>query len=239
MGRITTTMKDRDARYYKLLERAFGPRAFCKLSGAPTDKKNGKCSACTFKIEFEFDEVIANLVRKGKLRREGPCPFFLFAAALANTLDYGPEAQLRAQENERFAISELQRALRHIAGALNKLGREEIQIQHAYDPFFAKLMDVTISEIFLTGALKALKARHKVAVRQRGRPSKLDAQDITRSCLTAWELLMRKEPGKNNAGFLELLSATWTTVYGEQRPEPSWAYHIDSLKQQAKEKGRK
>ena len=69
MGHITTTMKDRDARYYKLLERVFGPRAFCKLSGAPTDKKNGKCSACTFKIEFEFDEVIANLVRKGKLHR--------------------------------------------------------------------------------------------------------------------------------------------------------------------------
>ena len=78
MGRITTTMKDRDARYYQLLERAFGPRAFCKLSGAPTDKKNGKCSACTFKIEFEFDEVIATLVRRGKLYRGGPCPFFLF-----------------------------------------------------------------------------------------------------------------------------------------------------------------
>ena len=143
MARITTTMKDRDARYYKLLERAFGPRAFCKLSGAPTDKKNGKCSACTFKIEFEFDEVIANLIRKGKLRSKGPCPFFLFAASLANTLDYGPEAQLKSQENERFAISELQRALRHIAGALNKLGREEIEIHHADDPFYAKLMDVS------------------------------------------------------------------------------------------------
>ena len=237
MGRITTTMKDRDVRYYQLLERAFGPRAFCKLSGAPTDKKNGKCSACTFKNEFEFDEVIANLVRKGKLRREGPCPFFLFAAALANTLDYGPEAQLRAQEHERFAISELQRALKHIAGALNKLGREEIAIHHADDPFYAKLMDVTIAEVFLTGALEALKVRSKVAVQQRGRPAKLDAQDITRCCLIVWKLLMRKEPGKNNAGFLELLSATWRTVYGEQRPEPSWAYHIDSLKQQAKEKG--
>ena len=49
---------------------------------------------------------------------------------------------------------------------------------------------------------------------------------------------MGKAPGKNNAGFLELLSATWRTVYGEQQPEPSWAYHINSLKQQAKEKGR-
>ena len=237
MGRITTTMKDRDAQYYKLLERVFGPRAFCKLSGAPTDKKNGKCSACTFKIEFEFDEVIAHLVRKGKLRREGPCPFFLFASALANTLDDGPEAQLRAQEHERFAISELQRALKHIAGALNKLGREEIAIHHADDPFYAKLMDVTIAEVFLTGALKALKARSKVAIQQRGHPAKLDAQDITRCCLIVWELLMRRQPGKNNAGFLELLSATWRTVYGEQRPEPSWAYHIDSLKRQAKEKG--
>ena len=156
---------------------------------------------------------------------------------MENTLDYGPEAQLNSQENERFAISELQRALRHIAGALNKLGREEIEIHHADDPFYAKLMDVSISEVFLTGALKALKARSKVAVQQRGRPAKLDAQDITRCCLTVWELLMRKQPGKNNAGFLELLSATWRTVYGEQRPEPSWAYHIDSLKQQAKEKG--
>jgi hypothetical protein len=239
MGRITTTMKDRDARYYKLLERAFGPRALCKLSGSAIDKKNGKCSACTFKIEFEFDEVLANLVRKGKLRREGPCPFFLFAAALANALDHGQEAQLKSQEDESFAISELQRALKHIAGALNKLDRKEIEIHHADDPFYAKLMDVAISEIFLTGAVKALKARHKAAVRQRGRPAKLDAQDITRSCLRAWELLTRKEPGKNNAGFLELLSATWTSVYGDQRPEPSWAYHIDGLKQQARKEGRK
>jgi hypothetical protein len=238
MGRITTTMKDRDARYYQLLERAFGPRAFCKLSGAPADKKNGKCSACTFKMEFEFDEVIANLIRKGKLRRGGPCPFFLIAAALANALDYGLEAQLKSQDHERFAISELQRALKHIAGALNKLGREEIAIHHADDPFYAKLMDVSIAEVFLTGALKALKARATAVVQQRGRPAKLDAQDITRCCLEVWELLMRKEPGKNNAGFLELLSAAWRTVYGEeQRPEPSWAYHIDSLKQQAKEKG--
>ena len=234
MGRITTTMKDRDARYYKLLERAFGPRSFCKLGGAPADKKNGKCSACTFKIEFAFDEVIANLIRKGKLRSKGACPFFLFAAALANTLDYGPEAQLKSQENERFAISELQRALRHIAGALNKLGREEIEIHHAEDPFYAKLMDVSISEVFLTGALKALRARSRAPVPRKGRPAKLDAQDITRCCLIAWELLMGKAPGKNNAGFLELLSATWTTVYGEQEPEPSWAYHIDSLKQQGR-----
>jgi hypothetical protein len=240
MAGTTTTMKDRDARYYKLLDRAFGPRAFCKLSGALTDRKNGKCRACTFQIgEFEFDEVIANLVRKGKIRTGGPCPFFFFAASLANTLDYGPEAQLRAQENERFAISELQRALRHIAGALNKLGREEIQIQHTDDPFYAKLMDISISEVFLTGALKALKARYKAAISSKGRPPKLDAQDITKCCLTAWEMLMRKEPDKNNAGFLELLSASWTTVYGEQRPEPSWAYHIDSFKQQAKKKGRK
>ena len=232
-------MKDRDARYYQLLNRAFGPRAFCKLSAAPKDRKNGKCSACTFQIgEFEFDEAIANLVRKGKIPT-GPCPFFLFAASLANTLDSGPEAQLKAQENERFAISELQRALRHIAGALNKLGREEILIHHTDDPFYAKLMDIDISEVFLTGALKALKARYKAAISSKGRPPKRDAQDITQCCLTAWVMLTRKEPGKNNAGFLELLSASWTTVYGEQRPEPSWAYHIDSVKQQAKKKGRK
>jgi hypothetical protein len=171
MAGTTTTMKDRDARYYKLLDRAFGPRAFCKLSAAALKgRKNGKCGACTFQIdEFEFDEVIANLVRKGKIRT-GPCPYFLFAASLANTLDYGPEAQLRAQENERFAISELQRALRHIAGALNKLGREEILIHHTDDPFYAKLMDISISEVFLTGALKALKARYKAAISSKGRP---------------------------------------------------------------------
>ena len=96
--------------------------------------------------------------------------FLFFAAHLANTIDYGPEAQLRTQEHERFAISELQRALRHIAGALNKLGREEIAIQHADDPFYAKLMDISISEVFLTEALKALKARYKAAIRVRGAP---------------------------------------------------------------------
>ena len=49
---------------------------------------------------------------------------------------------------------------------------------------------------------------------------------------------MGKAPGKNNAGFLELLSATWTTVYGEQEPEPSWAYHIDSKAAGAENVGR-
>jgi hypothetical protein len=240
MARTSTTMKDRDASYYKLLNRAFGPRASCGLSTALKDRESGKCSACTFQIgEFEFDEVIADLVRKGKIRTERVCPFFLFAGLLAHTLDYGPEAQLNSQENERYAISELQRALRHIAGALNKLGREEINIQHADDPFYAKLMDIIISEVFLTGALKALKARYEAPVAQRGRPPKLDAQDITRCCLKAWPMLMQEEPGKNNARLLELLSATWRAVYGEQRPEPDWTHQIASLKQKAKKKGRK
>ena len=92
-------MKDRDARYYKLLERAFGPRAFCKLSGSPTDKKNGKCSACTFKIgEFEFDEVIASLIRKGKLRTEGTVSILSFCRRLGEYTRLWTGGALTSQE---------------------------------------------------------------------------------------------------------------------------------------------
>jgi hypothetical protein len=235
-----TTMKDRDARYYELLSRVYGPRASCKLTLAPRDRKNGKCSACMVQIgEFEFDEVISNLVRNGKIRTERVCPFFIFSGVLASTLGHGLEAELKSQENERFAISELRRALKFIAGALNSLGREEIYIHHAEDPFYGKLIGISASEVLLTEALKALKARYKAPIAQRGRPPKLDAQDITQACSKAWRMLMRKEPGKNNASFLVLLSGTWTTVYGEQRREPSWGHHIDSLKQQTKKKSRK
>jgi hypothetical protein len=241
MARSNTTMKDRNARYYDLLERAFGQRAACKLTEAtPKERQNGKCSACTFNIDqFEFDRVIADLIRKSKLRREGLCPFFLFAGLLAHTLDYGSEAQLTSQDNERFAISALERALKQIAGALNKLDRKEIEIHHRDDPYYAKLMDIAVSEHFLTSALAALKATYNAPLDKRGRPEMLDAQDIARCCSEAWKMLREKEPGKNNAGFLELLSATWTTVYGEHRPEPSWPHHIDALKRQAKKKGRK
>jgi hypothetical protein len=163
------------------------------------------------------------------------CPFLVFAGFLSSTLDTGPEAELKSQENERFAISELQRALRHIAGALNRLDREEIYIHHADDPLYGKLMHIAISESLLTEALKALKARYKAPIVKLGRPLKLDAQDITRCCLKAWQLLMRKEPGKNNAKLLELLSAVWTDDYGEQRREPDWAHHIRWLKQEEKD----
>jgi hypothetical protein len=128
----SNTMKARNARYYDLLERMFAPRPACKLTeAAPKDRKNGKCSACPFNIDqFAFDQVIADLIRKGKLRREGVCPFFLFAGLLARTPDYGSEAQLTLQDNERFAISALERALKQIAGALNRLDRKEIEIHH-------------------------------------------------------------------------------------------------------------
>jgi hypothetical protein len=55
-------MKGRNAQYYDLLERAFGQRATCKLTEAtPKDRRNGKCSACTFNIDqFEFDRVRAS-----------------------------------------------------------------------------------------------------------------------------------------------------------------------------------
>jgi hypothetical protein len=234
-----TTMKDRNDRYYKLLERQFGPRPPCKLSGSSTDRKNGKCSACAFQIgEFEFDEVIVGLVCKGKIRPRGLCPFFIFGGLLAHTLDHGPEAQLTSQANERFAISQLENALRYIAGALNKLDRQEIDIHHADDPFYAKLMDIAKSEQLLIGAVTALRDRYKEPITRKGHPGKLDAQDITGCCLRAWEMLTGKGPGKNNARFLELLSAAWSAVYGEHRAEPSWPHYIDTLKQKAK-KGRK
>jgi hypothetical protein len=116
----------------------------------------------------------ADFIRKGKLRREGLCPFFLFAGLLARTLDYGSEAQLTSQDNERFAISALERALKQIAGALNKLDRKEIEIHHRDDPFYAKLMDIAVSERFLTSALEALKARYNAPLDKRGRPEMLE-----------------------------------------------------------------
>jgi hypothetical protein len=63
-------IKNKEEKYFRLLERVYPePRLKCGLADSSEGSEKGQCRACTFKIgEFEFDDVLEQLIRNGQIR---------------------------------------------------------------------------------------------------------------------------------------------------------------------------
>jgi hypothetical protein len=220
---------EKQARYYGLIERAaFGPKSACQLKNETRDRKDGYCKVCTCKRhEFEFDNVLSQLIADGVFTHFAICPFHLFAGMLLATLHSGPEAQFVLFQKKQFAIDQLNKASKCIAAALNYFNREDIEISKEEFSLYARLHDLAQCEPIISAASDTIKAGHKQSKARGGRPTRLDAEGITECCLPVWQMLAGDEPvGSHNVRLHDLLSATWTTAYGSQKPEPNWEHQI-------------
>jgi hypothetical protein len=231
-------IKNKEEKYFRLLERVYPePRLKCGLADSSEGSEKGQCRACTFKIgEFEFDDVLEQLIRNGQIRNGGIhrahlCPYQVFAGMLLGNLDDGPEAERVENWKRGLAIRNLERAKKNIAGALAVFGHD-IEIHKDADEFYRRLEFVRRSQGIIGKAITAIKAVYKEPKPKTGHPGKLDAQAITEACLTSWRLLVGKEAGKNNTQFQELLSKTWISVHGakKEKDEPDWEYQIKAAK---------
>jgi hypothetical protein len=225
-------IRDEREGYFKLLERIYlGPRTKCQFNREPENNKNGRCSSCTIKeAEFEFDNVLARLIKNGTIHRSALCPYRLFAGLLLHDLEDGPDAKLVSIEKRQVAIKALESAQRSITGALTLFGID-IEIHKDADDLYQRLNNVKVSQRFIRVAIAALKARQrKLPARRGGRPAKLNAQVIADYCLSVWQLLVGKEANPKNTQLQDLLSATWISVHGAKEREPDWEHQIKAAK---------
>jgi hypothetical protein len=145
---------------------------------------------------------------------------------LLATLHNGPEAEFILFQKKQFAIDQLNKASKCIAGALNYFGRDEIEISKEEFTLYARLHDLAKCEPIISAASDAIKASHKQSKARGGRPARLDAEGIIECCLPVWEMLAGEPAGSHNVRLHDLLSATWTTAYGSRRLEPNWEHQI-------------
>jgi hypothetical protein len=195
----------------------------CRLGSEELPQRGKSCSACTVRPEFELDQAVAGLINAGAFKGSGMCPYRVISNHLVAGLVFSPEA-VRAKSAGRYLVDpvvQIKGALKHI-GAITRAtrwSREDIEGLSNEDGCWEALKAVFAAEHALEKALKIF--RSQASPLPRGRAGALGVQAVARALATAWRVLTRRLPAKDNEKFHDLLYAGVATVFGHPAKEPN------------------
>jgi hypothetical protein len=232
------TTKERNTRFQRIFWELWARLRLekdveCKLGREPAKRGGGRCTACTAKTEFAFDEMVGTLIAKGIFDGTRLCPYRQVNIALVVALLLGPGAEMTRRESDRTRVAELQKALTHLELFLQTFGpdRGELTDRREEDPLFAHIADVSGAEFHISRTLKYLKNRNAEDEKNHplppsgGRRGNLELQAIASTMAQAWERLTGKLPAKNNVKFQDLLAAAAKTVLGPLDSDTNWEWY--------------